>query len=192
MPLPASTDPIIEAITPDHRHKSCVAAELRASAEVQRGFGNMQHVRSMQASAGSRKDIGEAVASKLHEQPEAQESNIWTPAGTSTQAAQTQDSSTQAAVLVPSITPTTRSMAFAHAVVLTQRRRDILRNSDLFPHLALATPVPVSDTLRCMFHRRFLNSVGIHSLEVGGNGDCLFHSAAAGVERLLLQSIAAS
>ena len=68
VPLPASTDPIIETITPEHRHKSRVAAKPRASAEVQRGIGNIQHVRSMQASAVSCKDIcGEEVASKLRE-----------------------------------------------------------------------------------------------------------------------------
>ena len=50
----------------------------------------------------------------------------------------------------------------------------------------------MSDTLRRFVHRHFVNSVDIHSLEVGGNGDCLFHSVAAGLERLLLQSTAAS
>ena len=116
-----------------------------------------------------------------------------TPVATSTQAVQTQDSSTQAVVFVPSMTSTTRSMAIAYAVVLKQQRRDILRNLNLLPHLAVATPVPLSERLRSfLFHRRFVNSVGIHSLEVGGNGDCLCHSVAAGLERLLLQSTAAS
>ena len=176
-----------------NRQQARLAAERRATAEVQRGIGDMEHVRSMQASAASRKDIfGEAAASKLRENLKRKRALSGTPITTPSHAAQTQDSATPAAVLVPSVTPTTRNVVFADALVLTHHRRQILKDSHLLPHLIVARPMPVSRTLHRFLQHRFRYNVDIHSLEVGGDGDCLFHSVAAGLEHLLLESTAAS
>jgi hypothetical protein len=176
-----------------NRQQARLAAERRATAEVQRGIGDMEHVRSMQASASSRKDIfGEAAASKLRENLKRKRALSGTPITTPSHAAQTQESATPAAVLVPSVTPTTRSVVFADALVLTHHRRQILKDSHLLPHLIVARPMPVSRTLHRFLQHRFQNNVDIRSSEVGGDGDCLFHSVAAGLEHLLLESTAAS
>ena len=96
-------------------------------------------------------------------------------------------------VIVPSAPLHPQSMTqFQNAPALTERRRRILRESKLLPHVSIARPIPVSCTLHHFVQRRFENQIGIHSMEVGGNGDCLFHSVAAGLEHLLLESTAAS
>ena len=97
------------------------------------------------------------------------------------------------AVIVHSAPLTPQSMAaFHNEAVLTERRRRILRESNLLPHVRIARRVPVSQALQHFLQRRFRTQVSLHSMEVGGNGDCLFHSVAAGLEHLLLESTAAS
>ena len=76
-------------------------------------------------------------------------------------------------------TSSTASRAAEHSTVLT-------------PHFRIAKPYEVSKQLQRFCRNRISNSVNIHSVEVGGGGDCFFHSVAAGLERMLLHSHAAS
>ena len=95
-------------------------------------------------------------------------------------------------MLVTAREPTSRELAFADTKVLTHRRRQQLRSLDLLPHLAAAQPCKVSRTLQTFCSAHITNAMTMRSLDVGGGGDCFDHSVAAGLDRLLLHSTAAS
>ena len=96
------------------------------------------------------------------------------------------------AVHIAAREPAHRDEAFAETNVLTQRRRQQLRSLNLLPHLAEAKIHKVSQALQTFCSNNILHDMTIRSLDVGGGGDCFYHSVAAGLERLLLHSTAAS